>query len=155
MTELLTFLSVSAGIQTRRHTKVCQLVLVCYAYHIYHPSPLPLQWISHRPLHYGQCVCMKTIIQNSFFHSQSPWILLCVLLVICIIIFMGFPDFTLSIPLINITGNLLLQNHCGYRYGEHQDININMQEDISIGLGALLGVYLIFGFLNAALPLKS
>ncbi|KAK6312687.1 hypothetical protein J4Q44_G00160340 [Coregonus suidteri] len=50
----------------------------------------------------------------------------------------------------NITGNLFdhhaLQNHSDYGYGEHQHININMPEDISIGLGALLGVYLIFGF---------
>ncbi|KAK6316459.1 hypothetical protein J4Q44_G00139830 [Coregonus suidteri] len=42
------------GIQTRRHTKVCQLLLVCYADHRYHPPPLPLQLKSHRPLHYGQ-----------------------------------------------------------------------------------------------------
>ena len=41
MTELLTF--VSAGILKRRHTKVCQSVLVCYADHIYHPPSLPLQ----------------------------------------------------------------------------------------------------------------
>ena len=37
MTELLIFVSVSAVIQTRRHTNVHQLVLVCYADHIYHP----------------------------------------------------------------------------------------------------------------------
>jgi hypothetical protein len=46
----------------------------------------------------------------------------------------------------NITGNLFdhhaLQNH--YGYGEHQHINILKPEDKPIGLGALLGVYLIF-----------
>ena len=39
MTELLTFVSVSAGIQTRRHTKVCQLE--CYANHM-NTGTLPL-----------------------------------------------------------------------------------------------------------------
>jgi hypothetical protein len=59
----------------------------------------------------------------------------------------------------SITGNLLdhhaLKNHSGYGYGEHQHININMPEDIPTGLGALLGVYLLFRFLYSALPLKS
>jgi hypothetical protein len=57
-----------------------------------------------------------------------------------------------------ITGNLFyhhaLQNHSGYEYGEHQHININTPEDKPIGLGALLGVYLIFFIFYSALPLK-
>jgi hypothetical protein len=68
-------------------------------------------------------------------------------------------DFTLPIPLMNKTGNLLdhhaLQNHSGYGYGEHQHININTPEDIPIGLGVLLGVYFIFTCFYSALPLKS
>jgi hypothetical protein len=59
----------------------------------------------------------------------------------------------------NITGNLFehheLQTHSAYGYREHQHTNINRPEDKPIGLGALLGVYLIFRFLYAALPLKS
>jgi hypothetical protein len=43
----------------------------------------------------------------------------------------------------NLTGNST-QNHSGYGYGEHQHININMPDDITIGHGALLGVYLTF-----------
>jgi hypothetical protein len=63
-------------------------------HHIYHPPPWPLQRISHRPLHYGQGMCMKTIIKNSFFHSHLPtktkvWILLCVLFIICIMTILG------------------------------------------------------------------
>ena len=90
MTELLTFVSVSAGIQTRRHTKVCQLE--CYANHICHPLPLPLQWIAYRPL-WTTCV-YENPHQKGFFHSHSPqknkvWILSCVLLILCIITFWG------------------------------------------------------------------
>jgi hypothetical protein len=52
----------------------------------------------------------------------------------------------------NTTGNLFehhaLLNHSGYRYGEHQHININRPEDIPIGLEALMGVYLVFTCFN-------
>ena len=67
------------------------------------------------------------------------------------LLFLGFTDFTLPTPLMNITGNLFnpqaLQNHSGCGYGEHHHVNINRTEDIPTELGALLGVYLIFRFL--------
>jgi hypothetical protein len=58
----------------------------------------------------------------------------------------GFTDFWG----IHFTGNLFdhhaLQNHSGCGYGEHPHININIPEDLPIGLVALLGVDLIFEF---------
>jgi hypothetical protein len=57
---------------------------------------------------------------------------------------LGFTDFALPTPLMNITGNLLdhhvLQNQSVFGYREHEHININTPEDISVGLGGLLGV---------------
>ena len=150
MTELLTFVSVSAGIQTRRHTKVCQLV--CYADHVWHPPPLPLQWKSHRPLHYGQGMCM-TVFFIHIYHKKTmyEYYRVLVLLNICIItIFLDSQVSPSLTHLMNIPGNLFdhpaLQNHSGYGYGEHQHINIITPEDIPIGLRALLRVYLIFGY---------
>ena len=109
-------------------------------------------------------VCVWKPLSKQFFKftfTTKSYEFCCVhlLLIIYIMSFGGGNSQTLPFLYLNITGNLFnhhaLQNHSGYGYGDHQDININTPEDKPIGLWALLGVYLIFRMFNCALPLKS
>ena len=99
----------------------------------------------------GKKICEWKPSSKQYFTTKTKvWILSCACFVnhLYNYYFLGLTDFTLPTPLMNITGNLFnhhaLQNHSGYAYGEHQHININKPEDIPIGLGALMGVYLVF-----------
>jgi hypothetical protein len=151
--------SVSAGIQTRRHTKVCQLVSMLCRSHI--PSS---SLAFSTGLNIMDKVCVWKPLSKQVFlftfttttkKTRYEYSRVHVLLIICMIHFWGDSQ---TSPLMNIAGNVFdhhaLQYHSGYGYGEHQHININTPEDKPIRLGALLWVYLIFRFFKFCFATK-